>query len=312
MLTVRPTSRLLGPGVGARPKRPPRLRWKRSPKARYYNVQLYRGKRKVLSAWPRRTRLQLHSAWRYGGRWQRLAPGTYRWYVWPGYGHARRAAIRPRARHANVHDPLTAQASSLDSAPVRAIAITCLALMAGLAAAGCGDDDTVKGPSPQAPATIQVRSPAFSEGGAIPAVFTCEGQNVSPPIAWHGLPPSTKSVALLMEDPDAPSGTFVHWSLFNIPRYGVGVYAGQLPVGARQGKNSFGKDGYGGPCPPTRRSGAPLRLLGLRAARAARARPWRSARDGARRDRQAGRRARHSDGQVRPLSRGYTAKALRP
>src|SRR6185295_19279344 len=86
VLTVRPTARLLAPGVDARPKRPPRLRWKRSPKARYYNVQLYRGKRKVLSAWPRRTRLQLHSAWRYGGRWQRLAPGTYRWYVWPGYG----------------------------------------------------------------------------------------------------------------------------------------------------------------------------------------------------------------------------------
>jgi hypothetical protein len=85
-LTVRPTSRLLAPGVAARPAKPPRLRWKKSPKARYYNVQLFRGKRKVLSAWPRRTRLQLRSAWRYDGRWQRLAPGTYRWYVWPGYG----------------------------------------------------------------------------------------------------------------------------------------------------------------------------------------------------------------------------------
>ena len=74
-------------------------------------------------------------------------------------------------------------------------------------------------------------------------MFTCDGQNVSPPIAWRGLPSNAKTLALLMEDPDAPEGTFVHWSLFNIPRFGVGVYANSVPVGARQGKNSFGKEG---------------------------------------------------------------------
>jgi Raf kinase inhibitor-like YbhB/YbcL family protein len=132
---------------------------------------------------------------------------------------------------------------------VRAIAITCLALVCA-AAAGCGGGDTVKGSAPKAPMTLEVRSPALTDGGEMPAPFTCEGANVSPPIAWHGLPPSTRSVALLMEDPDAKGGTFVHWSLFNIPRYGVGIAAGQVPVGAREGRNSFGKNGYGGPCPP--------------------------------------------------------------
>jgi Raf kinase inhibitor-like YbhB/YbcL family protein len=119
-----------------------------------------------------------------------------------------------------------------------------------LAAAGCGGDDTVKGPPPQAPKTIQVTSPAFSDGGTIPAAFTCEGQNVSPPVAWRHLPSGTRNVALLMEDPDAPNGTFVHWSVFSIPPVVVGVGANRLPVGARQGKNSFGDEGYGGPCPP--------------------------------------------------------------
>jgi hypothetical protein len=87
-----PVSRLVRPQPGARMVRPPLLRWKRLAHADYYNVQLFRGGRKILSSWPSRTRLRLHGAWRYGGHRHRLTPGTYRWYVWPGYGRRSRRA----------------------------------------------------------------------------------------------------------------------------------------------------------------------------------------------------------------------------
>jgi hypothetical protein len=81
-----PVSRLVRPQPGARMVRPPLLRWKRVAHTDYYNVQLFRGGRKIFSSWPTRTRLRLHRAWRYAGHRQRLTPGAYRWYVWPGYG----------------------------------------------------------------------------------------------------------------------------------------------------------------------------------------------------------------------------------
>jgi hypothetical protein len=92
-LTAVPTAaKLLSPPRGARLHRPPTLLWKKARKASYYNVQLYHAGRKVLSRWPRRTRLKLHRHWDYAGRRLRLSPGRYRWYVWPGYG--RRSAHR--------------------------------------------------------------------------------------------------------------------------------------------------------------------------------------------------------------------------
>lgn len=84
--TRKAASALLAPAAGARLARPPLLRWRRTPRASYYNVQLYRGSVKVLSAWPTTTRLQLKARWRYLGRPRRLTAGTYRWYVWPGFG----------------------------------------------------------------------------------------------------------------------------------------------------------------------------------------------------------------------------------
>jgi large repetitive protein len=84
--TRKAASALLAPAAGARVTRPPLLRWRRTPRASYYNVQLYRGSVKVLSAWPATTRLQLKARWRYLGRPRRLTAGTYRWYVWPGFG----------------------------------------------------------------------------------------------------------------------------------------------------------------------------------------------------------------------------------
>ena len=96
----------------------------------------------------------------------------------------------------------------------------------------------------------------FASGGAIPAVFTCEGSNISPALAWSAEPEGTKTFALIMDDPDAPAGTWNHWLLWDIPGGAHSVpqqYRTAHPV--RSGTNDFGKTGYGGPCPP-RRGGA--------------------------------------------------------
>jgi Raf kinase inhibitor-like YbhB/YbcL family protein len=103
--------------------------------------------------------------------------------------------------------------------------------------------------------SIQVNSSAFAEGDEIPVKYTCDGDDMSPPLAWTGVPDGTESVALVSDDPDAPGGTWVHWVYYSIP---AGVTeipervptANVLPDGARQGRNDFGKIGYGGPCPP--------------------------------------------------------------
>ena len=81
-----PAGTLLAPAPGAKVSKPPLLRWKSIKGARYYNVQLFRGKHKLLSSWPTKAHLQLRSSWTYRGRRHRLAAGRYRWYVWPGYG----------------------------------------------------------------------------------------------------------------------------------------------------------------------------------------------------------------------------------
>jgi Raf kinase inhibitor-like YbhB/YbcL family protein len=91
-------------------------------------------------------------------------------------------------------------------------------------------------------------SPAFSDGEAIPPRYTCEGANLSPPLSWSGLPEGTRSLALIMDDPDAPVGTFTHWLAWGIDPEVGGLAAGErAPV---EGRNDFGVTGYGGPCPP--------------------------------------------------------------
>jgi len=95
---------------------------------------------------------------------------------------------------------------------------------------------------------LKVRSVAFSDGGSIPLRYTCEGENVNPPLQVGSLPEHTKSLALIVEDPDAPRGTFDHWIEWNIPP-NEGISENSIP--GIQGKNSFGKRGYGGPCPPS-------------------------------------------------------------
>jgi Raf kinase inhibitor-like YbhB/YbcL family protein len=115
--------------------------------------------------------------------------------------------------------------------------------------AGCGDK-TVEGPPPKAPAEMRITSPAFSSGGVIPERFTCDGEDISPPLSWPRVPAGVRAFALLMEDPDAPGGTFVHWNLFDIPAGVRGTRTGRVPTGSIEGKTSFGDTGYGGPCPP--------------------------------------------------------------
>ncbi len=104
--------------------------------------------------------------------------------------------------------------------------------------------------------SFQISSTAFSEGGMIPKKFTCDGPDVSPQLSWKDAPAATQSFALIMDDPDAPVGTWVHWVLYNLPANTKELPEGvekqeQLAGGGLQGRNDFRKVGYGGPCPPT-------------------------------------------------------------
>lgn len=103
--------------------------------------------------------------------------------------------------------------------------------------------------------SLQIFSDAFSAGGTVPKKFTCDGPDVSPKLTWNDAPAKTQSFALIMDDPDAPVDTWVHWVLFDLPADTKELAEGvakqeQLSNGARQGRNDFGKIGYGGPCPP--------------------------------------------------------------
>jgi Raf kinase inhibitor-like YbhB/YbcL family protein len=102
---------------------------------------------------------------------------------------------------------------------------------------------------------ITLTSTAFSEGAPIPSDYTCDGADISPPLAWSEVPSGTQSLALIVDDPDAPRGTWVHWVLYNVPATVTELPPNvplerSLPNGAKQGRNDFGKIGYGGPCPP--------------------------------------------------------------
>ena len=110
--------------------------------------------------------------------------------------------------------------------------------------------------------TLTLTSQAFRQGGEIPAQHTCEGADVSPPLAWSGVPANAKSLALIVDDPDAPDPaapkmTWVHWVLYNIPPTATGLLDGAtaqaLPGGTLEGTNDFKRAAYGGPCPPVGR-----------------------------------------------------------
>lgn len=107
--------------------------------------------------------------------------------------------------------------------------------------------------------TLQLKSLDFAAGATIPKQFTCEGADLSPSLEWNAPPPNTQSLVLIVDDPDAPVGTWVHWVLFNLPASIRSLpqnfrKSEQSADGTRQGRNDFGKIGYGGPCPPPGKS----------------------------------------------------------
>lgn len=107
--------------------------------------------------------------------------------------------------------------------------------------------------------TLVLSSPVFEPHGEIPVEYTCEGKDISPPLIWRGVPEGTRSLALIIDDPDAPDPAapkriWVHWILYNFPpettELPVGVTANELPKSAKEGLNDFKRTRYGGPCPP--------------------------------------------------------------
>jgi Raf kinase inhibitor-like YbhB/YbcL family protein len=143
------------------------------------------------------------------------------------------------------------------------ILIVALLFGAGLVLIGCRSDASPTATIP--PTTSQVEttgteliltSSAFSNGDPIPGVYTCDGQDISPPLSWEEPPSGTESFALIVDDPDAPGGTWVHWVLFNVPGETRSLAEevsddAELSDGGLHGENSWNRMGYGGPCPPS-------------------------------------------------------------
>jgi len=98
---------------------------------------------------------------------------------------------------------------------------------------------------------MKITSPAFKNNGPIPLKYTCDGENINPALEINDVPQNAESLALIMEDPDATIGTWVHWTIFNILPEIVLIAENSVPEKATQGLTGFGKPGYGGPCPPT-------------------------------------------------------------
>jgi len=120
----------------------------------------------------------------------------------------------------------------------------------------CGAETQRKADKPMA---IEIRSAAFTNGGEIPKKFTCDGPDVSPALSWSEPPAGTQSISLIVDDPDAPAGTWVHWVLYDLPAATRDLPENvpkdrELKTVGRQGRNDFGRIGYSGPCPPPGRA----------------------------------------------------------
>ncbi|MBV9350223.1 MAG: YbhB/YbcL family Raf kinase inhibitor-like protein [Mycobacterium sp.] len=109
---------------------------------------------------------------------------------------------------------------------------------------------TTASPPPAAPGKFAVTSPAFADNTPIPTEYTCKGRNVPPPLRWQNIPSGTQSLALVVDDPDAPRGLYVHWVVIGIPPATTELGEGPLPQGATVSQNTAGKAEYFGPCPP--------------------------------------------------------------
>jgi Raf kinase inhibitor-like YbhB/YbcL family protein len=124
-------------------------------------------------------------------------------------------------------------------------------LLALLGVGACSHKNDVTVPEPSVSASIAVTSPDFADGAAIPAADTCTGAGSAPEVRWTGMPAAAKSAALVVTDPDAPSGTFVHWVLYGLPPADGSVVGGKTPTGAWTAPNTSGSNGWTPPCPPS-------------------------------------------------------------
>lgn len=145
---------------------------------------------------------------------------------------------------------------TLHSQPVRTAHKIAFAL-AFCIASGClwGASAVVMQPPPQSNKQMQLTSAAFKNNESIPPQYTCEGKNISPPLAWTGAPPGTRSFVLIVDDPDAPHGVWTHWVVFDLPADATELAedtpkSPSITGNAKQGTNDFKQVGYGGPCPP--------------------------------------------------------------
>jgi Raf kinase inhibitor-like YbhB/YbcL family protein len=113
-------------------------------------------------------------------------------------------------------------------------------------------------PEPEGGAMIEVKSPAFSDGDEVPTQFTCDGENISPPLRWSGVPEEAAELRVSLTDPDAPRGPFTHWLVTGVDPSAADVEQGKVPAGGTEQTNDFGETTYGGPCPPP---GSPHRYV---------------------------------------------------
>jgi Raf kinase inhibitor-like YbhB/YbcL family protein len=128
-----------------------------------------------------------------------------------------------------------------------------MALLLVALAASCGGDDEGSGSGttlPDVAETITVTSPALTDGETVPERFTCDGEDVSPALEWAGLPDGTAEVVILVDDPGAEGGTFVHWVVWGLDGASGGLGENAVPGTASEGTNGFGDPGWAGPCPP--------------------------------------------------------------
>lgn len=124
-------------------------------------------------------------------------------------------------------------------------------LALSMSASACAGSQTGREPTVSLAQEITVKSTAFAGGEAIPSRFTCDGNGEVPALSWEGVPGGTEALALVVDDPDAPRGTFTHWLVLDMPAETTGLEEGALPRGAVQAKNSGGRTSYYPPCPPS-------------------------------------------------------------
>ncbi|MBI4415149.1 MAG: YbhB/YbcL family Raf kinase inhibitor-like protein [Candidatus Kerfeldbacteria bacterium] len=122
-----------------------------------------------------------------------------------------------------------------------------IAALLVLSALGC----TQKELKTSSTTVMQLTSSTFLNNGSIPSNYTCDGKDINPPLTLSDVPPSTQSLALIVDDPDAPGGDFVHWLVWNIPAATTSIAEESVPASAVEGMTGFGKTGWGGPCPPS-------------------------------------------------------------